>query len=481
MTRIVEADLCIIGAGSAGLSVAAAAAQMGARTVLIERGRMGGDCLNYGCVPSKSLIAAARIAATAANAAPFGVSLGPPVIDGAGVHRHVEDVIRGIAPHNSVERFEGLGVTVIRADARFTGAGEVAAGDALVRARRFVVASGSSPAVPPVAGLASTPFLTNETIFDLIVVPAHLIILGGGPIGIEMAHAQRRLGARVTLLQRSAILPRDDPELVAVVRARLLADGVDIREGVRIVRVEGDGSGDRAAADAVRIVLADDGGERGIAGSHLLVAAGRRPNSDGLALEEAGIACAPSGIVVDRRLRTTNRKIFAIGNVTGGMQFTHVAGYHAGVVIKNALFRWPARTDHRCVPWVTYTDPELAQVGLTEAAARAKGLRHRVLRAPYLENDRARTERRTEGLVKVIVGRRGHILGAGIVGAHAGELVHTWVLAMSRRLKIGAVATMIAPYPTLGEINKSAAGSYFTPSLFSRRTRRLVRLLARLG
>ena len=483
MRAVVEADLCIIGAGSAGLSVAAGAAQMGARTVLIERGRMGGDCLNYGCVPSKSLIAAARIAATTARVAPFGVSLGAPVIDGAAVHRHVEDVIQGIAPHDSVERFRGLGVTVIAADARFAGAGEVAAGDTLIRARRFVVASGSSPSIPPVAGLASTPFLTNETIFDLDAVPSHLIILGGGPIGTEIAQAQRRLGARVTLLQRSMLLPRDDPELVAVVRAQLLADGVDVRERVRIVRAEGDGVGAdaRAPADAIRIVIADGNGEHDICGSHLLVAAGRRPSIDGLALEEAGIAYTPAGIVVDRRLRTTNRKIFAIGDVTGGMQFTHVAGYHAGVVIKNALFRWPARADHRCVPWVTYTDPELAQVGLTEAAARAKGIRHRVLRATYATNDRARTERRTDGLVKVVVGGRGHILGAGIVGEQAGELVHTWVLAMSQRLKIGAVATMIAPYPTLGELNKSAAGTYFTPSLFSPKTRRLVRLLARFG
>jgi pyruvate/2-oxoglutarate dehydrogenase complex dihydrolipoamide dehydrogenase (E3) component len=231
----------------------------------------------------------------------------------------------------------------------------------------------------------------------------------------------------------------------------------------------------------VRIVVADDRGEQTIEGSHLLVAAGRRPSIDGLALDQAGITYSSAGIVVDRRLRTSNRKVFAIGDVVGGMQFTHVAGYHAGIVIKNALFRWPARADHRCVPRVTYTDPELAQIGLTEAAARGQGIRHRVLRATYATNDRARTERRTEGLIKVVVGGGGHILGVGIVGDQAGELIHTWVLAMSQRLKIGAVATMIAPYPTLGELNKSAAGTYFTPSLFSPKTRRLVRLLARFG
>jgi pyruvate/2-oxoglutarate dehydrogenase complex dihydrolipoamide dehydrogenase (E3) component len=482
MTAVVKADLCIIGAGSAGLSVAAGAAQMGARTVLIERGRMGGDCLNYGCVPSKSLIAAGRLAAIPARSPAFGVSLGPPVIDGAAVHRHVEEVIREIAPHDSVERFESLGVRVIAADARFAGRREVVAGDKLVRARRFVIASGSLPTVPPIAGLASTPFLTNETVFDLEAVPSHLIILGGGPVGTEMAHAQRRLGARVTLLQRSTLLPRDDPELVGVVRARLLADGVDVRERVRIVRTEGiSGAHGTAPTDAVRVVVAGDGGEQTIAGSHLLVAAGRRPNIDGLALDAAGITSTPQGIVVDRRLRTSNRRVFAIGDVTGGMQFTHVAGYHAAIVIKNALFRWPARADHRCVPWVTYTDPELAQVGLTESAAQGQRIRHRVLRATYATNDRARTERRTDGLIKVVVGRGGHILGAGIVGEQAGELIHTWVLAMSQRLKIGAVATMIAPYPTLGELNKNAAGTYFTPSLFSPQTRRLVRFLARFG
>ncbi len=483
MTAVVEADLCIVGAGSAGLSVAAGAAQMGARTVLIERGRMGGDCLNYGCIPSKSLIAAARLAAASATAPALGVSLGPPVIDAAAVHRHVEDVIRGIAPHDSVERFQRLGVTVIAANARFSGPREMEAGGKILRARRFVVASGSSPSIPPIPGLASIPFFTNETIFDLDVVPSHLIIIGGGPIGAELAHAHRRLGAKVTLLQRSTLLPRDDPELVAVVRARLLADGVDVREGVHVLRAgNGDAPGDGAPADAaVRIVVADEGGEQTLVGSHLLVAAGRRANVDGLALDKAGIAYTPQGIVVDRRLRTSNRKVFAIGDVTGGLQFTHVAGYQAGIVLKNALFRWPARADDRCVPRVTYTDPELAQVGLTERAAGTKGIPHRVLRVPYAKNDRARTERRTDGLIKVIAGDRGRILGAGIVGEHAGELIHTWVLAMSQRLKIGAIATMIAPYPTRGELNKRVAGTYFTPSLFGPKTRRLVRLLARLG
>ena len=271
-----------------------------------------------------------------------------------------------------------------------------------------------------------------------------------------------------------AILPKDDPELVDVVRTRLKTEGVDLREGVKVVGVA-------PTAAGVSIVVAENGQEDRIEGSHLLVAAGRRPNVDGLDLEKAGIAYTPKGVQVDSRLRTTNRRVFAIGDVAGGYQFTHMAGYHAGIVIKNALFRVPAKEDTRCVPWVTYTAPELAQVGLIEEQAKSKHREIKVLRWPYHENDRARAERLTEGLVKVVITPKGHILGAGIVGAAAGELIQTWVLAMSQRIKIGALATMIAPYPTLGEINKRAAGSFYTPSLFSDRTRKIVRFLARFG
>lgn len=235
------------------------------------------------------------------------------------------------------------------------------------------------------------------------------------------------------------------------------------------------------ATEPVQVTVVEGDRERSIAGSHLLIATGRRPNIDALALDAAGIAHTAAGIVVDRRLRTSNPRVFAMGDAIDGMRFTHVAAYHAGVVLKNALFRWPARADHRCVPWVTYTAPELAQVGLTEAEAGRRGIPHRVLRGTYATNDRARTERYGEGLIKVVVGRRGHVLGAGIVGEHAGELIQPWILAMSQRLKIGALAQMIVPYPTLGEINKSVAGSYFIRTLFGPKTRCLVRLLARLG
>jgi len=474
MAKALKVDICVIGAGSGGLSVAAGASQMGASTALIERGKMGGDCLNYGCVPSKALLAAGHAAQAVRGGGRFGVRAAAPAIDSGGVYGHVRGTIAAIAPNDSVERFEGLGVKVIQSPARFTGPREIAADGVRITARRVVIATGSSPAVPPIEGLGDVPYLTNETIFDLGQVPAHLIVIGGGPVGIEMAQAHRHLGARVTVVEMFSIMANDDPELVDVVRDRLAGEGIDLREGVTVARVEKAGNG-------VAVVIAGNGAEDRVEGSHVLVAAGRRPNVGGLDLEKAGIAYSPKGIEVDARLRTTNRRVFAIGDVAGGYQFTHMAGYHAGIVLRNALFRLPAKVDTRAVPWVTYTAPELAQVGLTEDRARQQAGDIRVLRWPFAENDRARAERETDGLVKVITTPRGRILGAGIVGAHAGELIHAWVLAIGQKIKIGAVAGMIAPYPTLGEANKRAAGSFYTPALFSERTKRIVRFLSRFG
>jgi pyruvate/2-oxoglutarate dehydrogenase complex dihydrolipoamide dehydrogenase (E3) component len=475
VNSVIRADLCVIGAGSGGLSVAAGAAQMGARVVLVEKHKMGGDCLNTGCVPSKALLAAAHVAEVVRGGARFGVNGMEPEVDFAAVRDHLRDVIAGIEPHDSVERFEGLGVTVIKAAARFTGPREVVAGDATLRARRFVVATGSSPALPPVPGLESVPVLTNETIFELGERPEHLIVIGGGPIGAELAQAHRRLGARVTVLEMFSLLGRDDPEGVEIVRGRLVAEGIDLREGVRIGGVEPRGNEIAVTLDGAA------GAEETIVGSHLLVAAGRRANLEGLDLEAAGIDHGPQGITVDARLRTSNRRVFAIGDVTGGYQFTHMAGYQAGIVIRNALFRLPAKVRYHAVPWVTYTDPELAHVGLSEAAAEDEHGAVTVLRWRFDENDRARAERDTEGLIKVVVGRRGRILGATIAGRNAGELILPWVLAVDQGLKIGAMANLIAPYPTLGEVSKRVAGSYYTPALFAARTKRLVRALQRLG
>ncbi len=464
---VLHTDICVIGAGSAGLSLAAGAVQMGASVVLIEKHRMGGDCLNTGCVPSKALLAAAHAAQSARNAARFGVYLPEPVVDFARVHAHVHGVIAAIAPHDSVERFEGLGCTVIRAAARFTGPRGVEAGGQRIRARRFVIATGSSPAPPPVPGLAETPHFTNESIFELTERPGHLLVLGGGPIGIEMAQAFRGLGAQVTVIERAAILPRDEPEAVEVLRAIMRAEGITLLEGAQVARI----------APGVEVSLADG---TIITGTHLLVAAGRKPNMDGLDLPLAGVATTPRGITVDARLRSSNRRIFAAGDVAGGPQFTHVAGYHAGVLIRNILFGLPAKVDYATLPWVTYSDPELAHVGLTESEARLANHPVQVLTQPLCGNDRAQAERRTEGLAKIILGGGGRILGATILAPRAGEMIGLWGLAIQSRLKIGAVAQMMAPYPTMSEISKRAAGGFYTPSLFSVRTRRIVGWLQRL-
>ncbi len=476
MSEVRNVDICVIGAGSGGLSVAAGAVQMGASVALFERGKMGGDCLNYGCVPSKALLAAGHAAAHYGHTAQFGVNGPAATVDFAGVNDHVHDVIAGIAPHDSVDRFEGLGVEVYQEGARFTGAREVTGENGTrVRARRVVIATGSSPAVPRIPGLDEVDFLTNETVFNLRECPEHLVVIGGGPIGMEMAQAHRQLGAKVTVLEAMQIMGPDDRELVDVVRARLAGEGVEIHEGAKVALV-------KRTADGVSVSCESDNGPFEVSGSHLLVAAGRSPNLSSLDLEAAGIAYDRRGIEVDDRLRTTNKKVFAVGDVAGKYQFTHIAGYHAGVVIRNVLFRMPAKINYDAVPWVTYTDPELANVGMSEAAAReAHGDDVRVVTAEFAENDRARTERRTGGMVKAVVGKRGRILGAGIVGAHAGELIQPWILAVSQKMKIGAMAQMIAPYPTLGEANKRAAGAYYTPSLFSERTRKIVRLLAKLG
>jgi pyruvate/2-oxoglutarate dehydrogenase complex dihydrolipoamide dehydrogenase (E3) component len=464
-------DLCVIGAGAGGLAVAAGAAQLGASVVLVERGLMGGDCLNYGCVPSKSLLAAARHAALWQRAGAFGVAYAPPRVDFAAAMESVGETIARLAPHDSTERFTSLGVRVLQCEGHFTGPDTLAVGEDEIRPRRFVVATGSHPWVPPIPGLAEAPYLTNETIFANRVLPEHLLVIGGGPVGIELAQAHRRLGAQVSVFDAGPLLPREDEELAAALAARLAEEGIALYPHVSIAAVERE-------ASALVLRLADGGR---IAGSHLLVAAGRRPSLDALDLPRAGIEAGPAGIAVDRRLRTTNRRAYAIGDAAGGPQFTHVALYHAGIVIRNALFRIPARVDYRALPWVTYTDPELAQVGLTETAARERHPDIVVERWPFAENDRAQCERATSGMVKLVLRRGGGILGASILGAHAGELILPWALAISRRLKIAAMANLVVPYPTRGDAGKRAAGAFYTPRLFSGRTRALVRLLARFG
>ena len=470
----INVDLCVIGAGSGGLSVAAAAAAFGQRVVLIEKGKMGGDCLNYGCVPSKALLAAGHRAHAMRTSAPFGIAAVEPQVDPRAVHAHVKSVIAAIAPNDSVERFQGLGVQVIQRVGRFVDKETVAAGDQLITARRFVVATGSSPVVPPIPGLAETPYVTNETIFDIQDRIGHLIVIGGGPIGVELAQAHHRLGAKVTVVEALKALGKDDPEMTAIVLEKLRDEGLVIREGAKVERVEG-------AAGAVRVTIAGDAGAEVLEGTHLLIATGRRPNISELGLEAAGIKFERSGISVSSGLLTSNPRVFAIGDVVGGLQFTHVANYHAGLVIRRALFRLPAKVDTSIIPWVTYTDPELAHVGLNEEQARARHGKVGVLRWPFHENDRAQAERATAGHVKVVVSKGGRILGATIVGAHAGEMIQMWALAISQKLKIKAMTGFISPYPTFTEVNKRAAFKHYATAPANPLVRKVIGILAKLG
>ncbi|MEL6364698.1 MAG: FAD-dependent oxidoreductase [Pseudomonadota bacterium] len=465
----VDADILIIGAGSAGLSVAAGAAQLGKKVVLVEKGEMGGDCLNYGCVPSKALLAAGHRAHAFRTADKFGIPNAEPEIDFAAVNRHVHGVIGAIAPHDSQERFEGLGCTVLRDRARFTGPREAAVGETTVRFKHALIATGSTPFVPPIKGLDAVPFLTNETLFELTERPAHLVIIGGGPIGLEMAHAHRRLGSAVTVIEAAKALGAEDPELAEIVLRQLRAEGVEILEGA---------SGDAVRKTETGVAVEIAGRAEPVEGSHLLVAVGRRANVEGLGLDEAGVAYTPKGVAVDGRLRSTNKRIYAAGDVAGGRQFTHVAGYHSGIIVRNMIFKTPAKNKEELSPRVTYTDPEIAHIGLTEAEARDKhGDGATIVRWTYEENDRAQAERATDGLVKVVLKKNGEILGASIVGKNAGDLIGSWALALASGLKISAFTGYIAPYPTLGEVSKRAAGAYYTPTLFSERTRFIVRLL----
>jgi pyruvate/2-oxoglutarate dehydrogenase complex dihydrolipoamide dehydrogenase (E3) component len=477
--EVLTPDICVIGAGSGGLSVAAAAAAFGVPVVLVERERMGGDCLNTGCVPSKALLAAAKRAEAMRTSEPFGIKAARIAVDFRQVHGHVHGVIDAIAPNDSKARFTGLGVRVIEGRARFKDQRTVLVNDDdyEIRARRFVIATGSTASLPPIPGLESAPYFTNETIFDLKALPKQLIIIGAGPIGLEMAQAFRRLGSEVTVLEAAQPLAKDDPECAQIVLDQLEREGIVIRSKVRVLSVT-------KARARVAVVLAgseDDVSTETIEGTHLLVAAGRRPVIDGLDLDKAGIKFERRGIVVDEGLRTTNKRVYAIGDVAGGLQFTHVANAHAGVVIRNALFRLRAKMNSEAVPWVTYTEPELAQVGLTETEARERHSAVRILRWPYHENDRAQTERETYGHIKVVTTKRGKILGATIVGAGAGELISIWTLAIAQGLKIRAMTEIIMPYPTLAEIGKRAAISYFTPSLTSPFVRRIIGFLRRFG
>ncbi|WP_170477015.1 dihydrolipoyl dehydrogenase family protein [Ruegeria arenilitoris] len=465
-----KTDILVIGAGSGGLSVAAGASQMGANVILLEGNKMGGDCLNYGCVPSKALIASGKAANAQTLSSDFGVASVSPQVDYSAVKDHVHDVIAQIEPMDSQERFEGFGVKVIREYGSFISRSKVQAGGYVITARRTVIATGSLPLVPPIPGLDQVPYYTNETIFDLREKPQHLLIIGGGPIGMEMAQAHVRLGCKVTVLEGARALAKDDSEAVSLVLDNLSAEGVNLHEQAKIAQV----SGTKGAIE----VIAETGNV--FKGSHLLLAVGRKTNIDNLNLAAAGIDRTRTGIKTDDTLRTSNRKVYAIGDVAGGMQFTHVAGYHAGIIIRSALFGLPSKAKTSHIPWATYTDPELAQVGLTEVQARTQhGERLEVARFDYHHNDRAMTERKTKGFIKVMV-FKGRPVGATIVGYQAGELINLWSLALANNLKMSQIAAMVSPYPTIGELNKRVAGAYFSPRLFENQSvKRVVRFVQR--
>ncbi|WDR00777.1 FAD-dependent oxidoreductase [Devosia sp. J2-20] len=473
-SHLIECDVCVIGAGSAGLSAASGAAQLGAKVVLIERGAMGGDCLNTGCVPSKSLIAAAHAAHAFKAAMAMGVGEGlAPKVEFQTVHDHVHAVIGAIAPNDSVERFEGMGITVLKESASFVSPTEVAAGNHRITARRFVVATGSRASLPPIPGLAACKPLTNETIFELTTRPDHLLILGGGPIGLEMAQAFRRLGSEVTVVDAGEILGKDEPEAAPLIRKVFADEGIALHENAQF-------ADPKLVDGGVQATVKTASGTRTISASHLLVAAGRTPNLDGLGLDLAGVKTNKQGVEVDARLRSSNHRVYALGDVAGGPQFTHIAGYHAGIFVRNAVFGLPSKVDYAALPWVTYLDPEVAHVGLTEADARKQHGEVTTIIEHFAENDRAQTEKRTEGFIKLVLTPRGKVLGATMVGPHAGEMITLWGLVISGKVKLSAVASMIAPYPTLAEISKRAASAYYKPKLFGKLPRAWVGLVQKL-
>ena len=456
----IETDVLVIGAGSGGLSVAAGAVQMGAKVVLLEGHKMGGDCLNFGCVPSKALLSAGKQAHAMQAGEPFGVAPVKPKVDYAAAKDHVAKAIATIEPHDSQERFEGLGVHVIREYGRFVSENEVQAGDTLIKARRIVIATGSSPFVPPIPGLDEVEYFTNENIFDLREKPDHLLVIGGGPIGMEMAQAHIRLGSKVTVIEGMKALGKDDPEAAALVLEKMRDEGIEIVE---------DTTAEKISKSGKSITVETSNGT--FKGSHLLMAVGRKVNIDKLDLDKGGVAFDRAVKVNDSLKSVSNKYVYAIGDAAGGLQFTHVAGYHASVIIRSMLFGLPskARTDH--IPWVTYTDPELAQIGPTEAEAIKKHGKGSIttVRFEYGGNDRAIAQGKTTGFIKVMV-MAGKPIGATIVGDQAGELIGVWALAIANKMKMSAIAGMVAPYPTLGEINKRVAGAYFGPKLFENPT-----------
>ncbi len=478
MTRF-EYDLGILGGGAAGLTAAAGGAQFGAKTLLIERAeQLGGDCLHTGCVPSKTLLRTASLWSQVRRAGDFGLpSLDLPAVELGRVMDRVHSVIATIQKHDSPERFAGLGVDVRFGQARFVDAHTVELDGQRLSARSWILATGSRSMIPPVEGLASLSFWTNENVFHQQTLPQRLLILGGGPIGVEMAQAFQRLGSQVTVVELAEqILGPEDPDMAAILLERMRSEGVTLLTGIRVVKASRENGVFRLH---VRSALGEDT-ERILEGEALLVAAGRSPNVEHLDLETAGVAYSAKGIPVDDRMRTSVPHIYAVGDVTGRYLFTHVAGYEAGIALSNSVLHLPRRADYRRVPWCTYTDPEIASVGLNEKRAKEEGLDYRIIEEAFSDNDRAQAEGETAGKIKILVDPRGRVMGCQIAGPHAGELIHEWVAVINGGVKLTTVAGAIHTYPTLAEISKKTAADYVAEKLFSDRVRKFLHVLFRL-
>lgn len=469
MAKALTPDICVIGGGPGGLAVATAAAAHGVRVVLVEKGALGGGRIER-ALPSAALATAAR----QIQAVRIGAAAAEPDVDFKAVMSRVRAVAADASPDVSVERLATLGITVIKAEARFTGRRRLVAGDTEIKARRFVVATGSSPAVPAIPGLDEVGCLTADTIFGLTRRPGHLVIVGGDARGLELAQAFRWLGSQVTVLAETIVLPGEDPEMAAVVVRRLRAEGVVIHEGVKATTVE------RRGKTGVKVRIEGDPSAEEIDGSHLLVATGRAPDVEGLDLKKARVALKGGAVDVSAMLRTTNRRIYAIGDVTGAGQSVHNAEYQAGLVLKALLFRLPAK-DRAILPRTVNTDPEFAHVGLTEAEAGKTHRKLSIMRWAFRDNDRARAEGATEGHIKLVATSKGQILGVTIAGANASELIGLWALALSKGLGLEEMASAIPPYPTFGEIGKSAAIAYSADRARRPLRRMIVRMLQLFG
>lgn len=466
---VYDYDIGIIGGGAAGLTIASGAARLGAKTLLVEKeGELGGDCLHYGCVPSKTLIKTAHVYHLMKNGPQFGLpEISPPPVDFTAVSARIRSVIAVIQKHDSVERFCRLGVKVQFGEPQFSDEYSINLGGKSISARIWVLATGSASAIPALAGLDETPYLSNRDIFSLRKLPGSLIILGAGPIAIEMAQAFCRLGSKVTVIQRSGqILSNEDQDMATIIQQALAFEGVDFQMHSAIVRVNDLGR-------EREVVVKDRAGATlSLKADALLVAMGRSPNVTGLGLEKIGVDYDNKGVKVNRYLKTRHKHIYAAGDVIGGYQFTHVAGYEGGVVLSNAVFHFPKKTDYTNVPWCTYTHPELAGIGMNEKSAAAAGIDYSVWSEEFNDNDRALSAGESVGRIKLLLDGRERPLGVQILGPHAGDLLSEWVAIMNGNVGLAKIASAIHPYPTLGEINKKVAGSVFAEKIFSERMRK---------